>query len=177
MAILAHLEQRARRCIDDPLDATETRDLAAEQIGDEVLVLLQVVVDQQDLPANRRGVLETAEPDQRAVIGSGAPDDLVVTSADAYMTALREVERGALDVEASVAPVRLADPARGDLGQSTRSTSTRWSCDAPTARITVRSAPIVRPRRPITWPVSSSATRNSSTTASCSSTRVTDTAS
>src|SRR3954447_1408248 len=169
MLLEADLEQRARRGVQHPLDVAEPRYLAADQVCDQVLVLLELVVHEQQLAAHRRRVRDAVQLDQRPIVGTGPPDDLTGLTGDLNRRPKLEVRPGLLDVEAPVQAVWLAHAPGGDLCQSTRSTSRRWSCDAPTARITVRSAEIVRPRRPITWPTSSCATCSSSTIASSSS--------
>src|SRR5204863_1565839 len=132
------------------LHAPHPGDLALEQVGDQVLAGLQLPLDEQDLAAQGGRVLDAVELDERTIVSARAPDHLVPRAGHADMHSELERRDRVVHVEAPSAPVRPAHPARRDLGQSTRSTSTRWSCDAPTARMTVRSAVIVRPRRPIT---------------------------
>src|SRR4051794_23726409 len=53
VTLVAHLQQRARRRIQHPLDSAQAGHLAREQVRDQVLVVLQLLLDEQDLAAQR----------------------------------------------------------------------------------------------------------------------------
>ena len=165
--VVADLEEVAGRGRDDAPDLAESLDAAPDEVRRAVLALSQrlLVRHYEGLAAKAGGrvpILDAAKTHERPL---GRPRPALHDRRSAghvERRPLRERVVRALDPEGPVEPVRAAhtpyDALRGSEGQSTTSTSTRRPWRPAQARITVRSAATVRPPRPITLPISSSAT-------------------
>src|SRR5215213_5018384 len=151
------LQHGARGRVEDPRDgALELGHPTADEIRGEPLSLLELILHEQRLAAQRPRVAHSCEADKRPVVGAGL-------GLHEHGATLGQRMARTVHVEASVQAVGRPHPAGGYEGQSTTSTSTRCPSRTAVALITVRSAATVRPPRPITLPASSSATCSSST--------------
>src|SRR5829696_7276025 len=158
------LQHGARGRVEDPRDAAlELGHPTADEIRGEPLSLLELILHEQRLAAQRPRVAHSCEADKRPVVGAGAPLDGAGLGLHEHGATLGQRMARTVDVEDSVQAVGRPHPAGGYEGQSTTSTSTRCPSRTAVALITVRSAATVRPPRPITLPASSSATCSSST--------------
>ena len=146
-------------------DRPEAGDRAADEVGGKPLALPELVLHQEQLAAQRGA--GRRRPPAGSAAGRRCPPcavDAVRAAGDGQLDALRQLMPRSLHVEAPVPAVRLPRPGR--LSRASIDDVDEHAlplADARRAFTTVRSAATVRPPRPITLPVSSSATRSSRT--------------
>src|SRR5207244_2484413 len=140
--------------------------------GGQPLVAGQLLLHEQRLALESRHVfprVDPGKPHEGALVRAGAPRDPTLPAGHGHRGVQWKRMLRALHVEAAVPPVGPAHAPGAHLCQSSTSTTTRRPSRAEAAFMTVRIAATVRPPRPITLPVSSSATWSSSTSVPSSS--------